>query len=147
MINNELDEIMQEYITKAGHFCEKYEKKVLEKKCGNFSRTIEVVFENLESGLWKLKADTKELLYIAHDRFCNRVANNEIVASINLAIEEADRTHNDLNTIHNYYMCKCKSNIAKGLAKQWSEEADEYAFEIMKNALKSLIKAGAENDN
>lgn len=147
MINKELNEIVSEYITKTIKFCENYEKRMLEKKCGNFSHTVEIIFENLESGLWKLKADTEELLYIAHDRFCNRVANNEIVACINLANEEADRTHNDLNTIHNYYMCRCKSNIARGLAKQWSEEADEYALEIMKSAIKSLRRELNENDN
>ena len=142
MINKELDEIMSEYIDKVKKFCDGYEKKVLEKKCGNFSHTVEVVFENLESGLWKLKSDTEELLYIAHDRFVNRIENNEIVASINLANEEADSVHNDLNTMHNYYMCRYKANIAKGLSKQWSEEADEHAFDIMKSAIKSLIKDG-----
>lgn len=147
MINKELDEIMKEYIEKASKFCNNYEKKTLEKKCCDFSHTVEAVFENLESGLWKLKSDTEELLYIAHDRFVNRIANNEIVASINLANEEADRVHYDLNTMHNYYMLRYKANIAKGLAKQWSEEADEHAFEIMKSAIKSLIKAGTENDD
>ena len=144
MINKELDGIMTEYVEKANKYCRNYEATTLEKGYSTFSHTMEIVFENFENGLWKLKSDTEGLLYIAHDRFCNRVANNEIVACINLVNEECERVHKDLNILHNYYLHRYASNIAKGLAKQWSEKADDCAGEIFRQHVKSILKVAKE---
>lgn len=142
MINKELDEIMKDYVCKASDFCKDYEGHVLEKGYSTFSSAMEAVFEGLENELWRLKSNAEELIYMSNDKF---VISHDI--AINKINKEVERVHKDLNTMHKYYLHRYSANIAKGLAEQWNEEADGFAMDIMKSALKSIVKAGVENDN
>lgn len=152
MINKELDEIMKDYVSKASDFCKDYEEHALEKGYSTFSRAMEEVFEGLENELWRLKHITEELLYISNDRFINREINNRnnrgiISVHIESVNKEIEEVQHDLNTMHKYYLHRYSANIAKGLAEQWNEEADGFAVDILKSAIKSIAKVGVENDN
>lgn len=151
MINKELDEIMKDYVCKASDFCKDYEEHVLEKGYSTFSSAMEAIFEGLENELWRLKHNTEELIYMANDKFVynevNRQKREIIAINMDLAEKEVKEVQHDLNTMHKYYLHRYSANIAKGLAEQWNEEADGFAMDIMKSALKSIVKAGVENDN
>ena len=151
MINKELDNIMSEYVDKASTFCQDYEKAVLGRKHNTFSSELEKIYSNLESELWRLKHNTEELLYMANDKFiCGEsIRQKHTITAINLDLagKEIEEVQRDLNTMHDYYLHRYAANIARGLAEQWSKEANEAAFDIMKSAVKSMVKGGAENDN
>lgn len=147
MINKELDEIMCDYVDKAGKFCKDYEKAVLSREHNIFSLELEKIYGNLESELWRMKHDTEELLYISNDRFVCREYNrqqHEIIAlDMDEIKNELESVQHDLNLAHTYFLNKCGANIAEGLSKKWHENAFDVGFEVLKNG----IKAGVENDN
>lgn len=155
MINNELDNIMSEYVDKAKKFCEDYKKAVLAKEHTTFSRELEKIYGNLENELWHLKYDTEELLYISNDRFINREINrrnNEHIISINgeraeCLKKEIESVQNDLNSIHRYFLYRYGADIAEGLAEQWGLEAVTAGFEVVKSGVKYVIREGMENDD
>lgn len=152
MINKELGEIMKEYINKVNDFCKNYEKSIIEKDYSPFSRKMEVIFENLKNELWRLKHNAEEFMYISNDRMItceinNRNNNGVISLDVERVRKELDEVHKDLNTMHTYYIHRYAANIVNGLAEKWKDKANEAAFDIMKSAVKSMMKAGAENDN
>lgn len=147
MINKELDEIMCDYVDKAGKFCKAYEKAILSREHNIFSLELEKIYSNFESELWRMKHDTEELLYISNDRLVCRAVERQqkdlISHNMDEVKNELDSIQHDLNSAHVYFLNKCGANIAEGLAKKWHENAFNAGFEV----LKSGIKAGAKNDN
>lgn len=146
MINKELDEIMCDYVDRAGKFCKDYEKAVLSREHNIFSLELEKIYSNLESELWRLKHDTEELIYTSNDRFIcctvERQQNDLISHNMDEVKREVDSLQHDLNSAHIFFLNNCGSHIAEGLAKKWHENAFNAAFGIVKNGIKEGIENG-----